>query len=84
MRFLAALGLTLFLAACGGEGALGESCDTPAGEGECEAGSICTNMTGGDNVCRKVCADQSQCSAGENCNGVSGSSTKSCQPQSAT
>jgi hypothetical protein len=80
MRLLVALFLMLLLAACGGEGGLGDSCDTPSSEGECEAGTICTNMSGNENRCRKLCTEQAECAALENCNGVSGSSLKSCQP----
>ena len=47
---------------------------------ECETGAVCTNVSDAL-TCRKVCTDQTQCASTENCNGVSGTSTKSCQPK---
>ena len=70
--------------ACGGEAALGEECgESGIEEGECESGSVCG--TPGDDSeileCLKVCTDQAGCAATEECNGVSGSSTKGCRPK---
>ena len=70
--------------ACGGEAAQGEECgETGIEEGECEAGSVCG--TPGDDgevlECLKVCTEQADCPATQECNGVSGSSTKGCRPK---
>ncbi|MBM4344294.1 MAG: hypothetical protein FJ100_13070 [Deltaproteobacteria bacterium] len=72
----------LLTGACASEGQVGDSCGA-AGKsaGECASGAICTNTSGGKNYCRKVCTEQKDCAATEACNGVSGSSTKSCQPK---
>ncbi len=79
--------IVLFLSAafaigCASEGAIGDSCGT-AGKttDECVSGAICTNSSGGKNACRKICTEQKDCATNEACNGVSGSSTKSCQPK---
>jgi hypothetical protein len=74
----------LGVAACGGEAARGEECgESGVQEGECEAGSVCG--TPGDDAelleCLKVCVDQADCPATEECNGVSGSSAKGCRPK---
>ncbi len=68
--------------ACASEGEIGDSCGT-AGKttDECVSGAICTNGSGGKNACRKICTEQKDCATNESCNGVSGSSTKSCQPK---
>jgi hypothetical protein len=58
---------------------LGEACDTVGSTDACVDGAICTNDTVGD-VCRKVCVVQEDCPVNYSCNGVRGSSTKSCQP----
>lgn len=71
------LGLGLTLAACG-SAEIGEECDTAGAADECVDGAICTNDD--TNVCRAVCEVQEDCPVNYACNGVSGSSTKSCQP----
>lgn len=68
------------LVACGGEGDIGEGCDTPGATDECVADAVCTNDSGGGATCREICVEQTDCPTGYNCNGVSGSSIKSCQP----
>lgn len=73
------------LAACGGASDLGESCDVSGDADECVEGAICGQT--GDNgalTCLRACTDQSQCGTGEDCNGVSGTSTKGCRPKSTT
>jgi hypothetical protein len=67
-----------WIGACG-EGDIGDSCDTSGATDECVDGAICTNTTDGA-VCRKVCTSQDDCSDTETCNGISGTNTKSCQP----
>jgi hypothetical protein len=65
---------------CGGGAAVGESCSAEGKEGECEDGAVC-----GKNVealeCLKVCVEKSDCPAGYDCNGTSGSSIKGCRPE---
>jgi hypothetical protein len=77
---LFALGLSLSLpvAACGGAD-IGEECDGVGSEDDCVGGAICTN-SGDTAVCREICDDHPDCPVGHSCNGVSGTSTKSCQP----
>ncbi|MBI5508102.1 MAG: hypothetical protein HY903_05055 [Deltaproteobacteria bacterium] len=72
--------LSLCAPGCGGAAEIGEKCDQSGSRDECVDGAICTNGTSGS-FCRKVCAAQTDCSATEACNGVSGSSEKSCQPE---
>ena len=78
--WMAALALAISVAACGGKGEIGESCDTPSATDECVDGAVCTNESGDNRSCRKLCTDQAQCAANEGCNGISGSNLKSCQP----
>lgn len=74
--------LCLALPACGGQAEIGEACETAsATTDECVDGAVCTNESGGGFVCRKLCTEQAQCAASEGCNGISGSSLKSCQPR---
>jgi hypothetical protein len=67
---------------CGGEAALGEECgEEGAQEGECEEGTVCGKPVDGteDLHCLKVCDDQADCAADEECNGVEGASVKGCR-----
>ena len=66
--------------ACSGKADVGEECDTPGSTDDCENGAVCTNDLGGRR-CRRVCNDDTQCTALEACNGVSGTNIKSCQPK---
>lgn len=75
---LLALGVTLALAGCGAAD-IGESCDTGGSVDECVDGAICTNDSAG-NVCRLICDSTADCPASYSCNGVTGGSIKSCQP----
>lgn len=68
----------LLMAACGGEAALGEECGEAGADGECEDGAVCGD-DGGDLYCLKVCTDQADCEADEDCNGVDGTSVKGCR-----
>lgn len=70
--------MALFLSACGGQD-IGQECEGPGSEDDCASGAICTNESD-VNVCREICVVQEDCPAPLNCNGVSGTSTKSCQP----
>jgi hypothetical protein len=76
------LGATsLFAAACGGEGEVGETCDTSGSEDECVEGAICDSADDDAAVCLALCEEQEDCSADEDCNGVSGSNLKACHPK---
>ena len=46
---------------------------------ECEDGAVCTNEGEGA-VCRALCKEQEDCPDDEACNGIEGTSLKSCQP----
>lgn len=71
--------------ACGGEKKLGESCDESGKtDGECESGGVCGKQTSGSLQCLKVCTQQTDCSADQECNGVEGSSTKGCRLKDTT
>ncbi len=60
---------------------VGDACDKSGDTAGCVDGAICTNLKGGDNVCRKQCTSSDECAANEACNGVSGANIKSCQPK---
>lgn len=77
--FLVGFG-ALNVAACGGA-EVGEECDTSGNTDECVENAVCGDS--GDNTgvlkCLKVCVDQADCAADEECNGVSGGSLKGCR-----
>ena len=66
--------------ACGG-GAIGDECDEEGAEGECDDGAVCGKPGDDDAVleCLKVCEEQADCPADQECNGVEGSSVKGCR-----
>lgn len=70
----------LALTSCGSP-KIGESCKTAGDSAACESGAMCTNNSGGGNTCFKVCTADSECATTEQCNGVSGTNIKSCQPK---
>ena len=81
MRTLAMICMVwLLVAACSSDSEIGESCDSVASTDECVEDAICTNEEDDTAVCRLICEDQEDCPADHSCNGVSGTSTKSCQP----
>ncbi len=82
MRKILLFGPVVFalIAACSGRGDVGESCKTGGSTDECVSGSICSKTISGAQTCQKVCVDQKDCPTGTTCNGVTGSSTKSCRP----
>lgn len=70
------------IVACGGD--VGDSCDEEGKVGgECDDGNVCgkAKASGGDLVCLKQCTNAADCGAGEECNGVSKTSLKGCQPR---
>lgn len=71
--------LLFLLCGCGGA-EIGEGCDDTGSSDECVDGAVCTNEDGGS-VCRAMCDEQEDCPAAHDCNGVSGTSIKSCQPK---
>lgn len=77
---LAAILAACALTACASDGKAGDVCNKAGSTDGCESGTICSNDSGG-NYCRKTCTDQAQCSATESCGGISGSTTKACQPK---
>lgn len=80
MRSLTRMALLVALSLVGcGHADIGEPCDKPGSTDDCVDGAVCTNDSGG-NLCRQLCNDTAQCAAGFACNGVSGTSLKSCQP----
>ncbi len=79
---LALMGLLAFgFAACGGA-EIGESCDEAGSTDECVDNAVCTNEDGRAS-CRRICAEHTDCPADHDCNGVSGTNIKSCQPEKA-
>ena len=49
---------------------------------ECPAGSVCTGFGSNTLVCAVICTGANECRENFECNGVSGSSVKSCKPKS--
>jgi hypothetical protein len=68
------------LAGCSGAGEVGEACDKSNSRDECVDGAVCTNEADHTNRCRVLCERQEDCKPGTSCNGISGGSNKSCQP----
>lgn len=65
---------------CGGAAELGEECDASgATQDECEDGGICGDDGTGVLRCLRICTDQDQCAADEECNGVGDSNIKGCR-----
>lgn len=81
---LSLFALTVALAACGAHpgGSVGDACSNTGTNEGCAENEICDSVEGfgEDAYCLLVCDDQSDCEAGENCNGVSGASGKGCHP----
>jgi hypothetical protein len=79
---LVAFVFVLAPSACSGESKLGEECDESGKtEDVCESGSVCGSTTTGALICLKVCVDQTNCAATEDCNGVEGTNVKGCKPK---
>lgn len=66
---------------CGGGAKVGEPCTTSGATVECVTGAVCTSNGAESPRCLTSCTDSSQCAAGEDCNGVEGSSLKACRPK---
>ena len=83
---IAAFFVCLFAFACGGDAKLGESCDESGKtDGQCESGGVCgkPNDTSGLQ-CLKICIQQTDCPADQDCNGVDGTTVKGCRSKSST
>lgn len=81
-KIVSALFLIVFtgaLAAACSDAELGEKCEDVGKTDECEDGLICGADTGGAVVCLKLCAEDTQCPADRECNGVSGTNVKACR-----
>ena len=64
---------------------IGEPCkELGKTDGECESGGVCGKDTSGALRCLKICAQQTDCPATQECNGVEGSSLKACRDKLAT
>jgi hypothetical protein len=71
----------LLLLACGCGGAdIGEACEDEGSTDDCVDDAICTNESGDRAVCRQLCEQHEDCPENHDCNGVTGTSLKSCQP----
>ena len=57
------------------------SCTTAGSTSGCPDQSVCDSISGGAPQCLKICTVQSDCRAGLQSNGVTGSSIKACRPQ---
>ncbi|WP_437947449.1 hypothetical protein WME98_42855 [Sorangium sp. So ce296] len=67
---------------CGGGAALGEACEDEGADGECEDGAVCGKPDDSAALeCLKVCVEQADCPADQECNGISGSDIKGCRPK---
>jgi len=73
------IGIISLSLACGSEAEIGESCETSGSQDECVENAICTNDSGEVLACQQSCEEKEDCSTGYNCNGISGTSLKSCQ-----
>jgi hypothetical protein len=72
---------TAVLLACGQGAEVGENCETSSSVDECVDNAICTNESGDALVCRQSCEAKEDCPSGHNCNGISSTTLKSCQPE---
>lgn len=73
--------LGVLVPACASD--IGEACETKGSQDECVDGAICDlkGTSDAEPVCLKVCTDTSECGSNEDCNGVTGSNIKACQPK---
>jgi len=80
MRIFLMVATAAFLVGCG-KPKVGESCKTAGDASLCESTAMCTNNASGTATCRTICTDNAQCATTEQCNGISGSNIRSCQPK---
>jgi hypothetical protein len=80
MKFIFTVLLVIALIpACSSAGKIGETCDKEGSTTVCESNAACGKNPDGKLVCQKLCTDQAQCAATESCNGLTGSSLKTCR-----
>jgi hypothetical protein len=48
---------------------------------DCAGNTVCSGFGGTDQVCANICTADTSCRTGYACNGLPGTSTKSCQPK---
>jgi hypothetical protein len=70
--------LALLAAGCG-SAKIGEACTKPGSTDVCESGAVCSKDSSNATLCLKICTQQSDCAATQECNGVEGSSIKGCR-----
>jgi hypothetical protein len=73
------VGLILQLGGCGSTPKIGEACSVEGSTSECESAAACGKLANGKLLCQKQCTDQAQCASSESCNGLTGSSIKTCR-----
>jgi len=78
MRSLGWVTLLAVFLACGAN-KIGEECNDQGSTDDCESGGVCGKNAAGTVVCLKICSDQTQCTADEDCNGVDGTNIKGCR-----
>lgn len=80
----ALLGVACSSSSSDDKGAVGTTCSQSGGDGQCSGGAVCGKPSDGTTAlqCLKVCTVQTDCPAGQDCNGVEGSTAKGCRPKS--
>ncbi len=73
------LPLVLLLTSACGSTKIGEPCTNAGSTDVCESGGVCSKDSSGVTLCLKICTQQSDCAATQECNGVEGSSLKGCR-----
>ncbi len=85
MRWTWGWGVALLIFACSGEHDIGEQCEhSGQTDGECESGGVCGVDTAGVLRCQKICVEQTDCPADQECNGIDGTNLKGCRPKTTT
>jgi hypothetical protein len=82
-RIIALGFIAITLGACGGGVAIGAACTKENAVDECESGALCAKTASAALQCQEICAAQTDCSNPDthNCNGLTGSAQKVCQPK---
>jgi hypothetical protein len=82
LRELSLLLVLSFVPLACGSAEVGDECDDVGDTDECEDDAICTNEgDSSEGTCRWLCENDEDCPADHECNGVSGTNVKSCQPK---
>jgi hypothetical protein len=77
--FTVVLFIVALFPACSSAAKVGETCDKEGATEGCESNAACGKNPNGALVCQRLCTDQAQCAATESCNGLTGSSLKTCR-----